>query len=596
MTYYVRLVCTFCFVLILFHTAKAQNQTNSSNTSTNQINGGNRYFVDEAGLQLAQSASPLDEFIDPEQYSIGPYDILSVQGNGLVEFSYRGLTVNASGDIITPLAGTINLAGLTLAEAKTKITSVFENTVKDTEVRVSLDRPRRINLHIGGNIPNPGRFVIPSGTRYDALVNGFFVGGELVYPLIDLTLKNVSESSSQRPTLSGLNFEKIAAKNRVANDDISSLFQEVSDQYDLRLVKITKSDGSNHFVDLSGYFNSGNIRFAPYINDGDQVTFIENSNRRPKVSISGAVNHPFSGSYRSDDTFEKLLAIAGGFTPEADSSNIVLIRIEDGNPTKKMLPVSELSSIREGDQVLIPFKEQTSETGITSIEGQVAMPGTYSIIPGKTTLGDLLDFTGGLTEQALPNGAYLVRSSFDDRGVKSVSNINMSLLSRSSDQFIEGFDYLELEQSLNPNRMPLNLENSAILSSTFLQDGDQIYIPKDEQTISILGQVNQPGFYTFDEALSVQDYLNNANGLTIAAETNRIYVIKAGSRAWYKPAETNLQSGDIIFVDRTPFEDVSTGRNFAIQTQQLRNSRTQLIIAGIGTAVSLITAYVAVTR
>ena len=87
-----------------------------------------------------------------------------------------------------------------------------------------------------------------------------------------------------------------------------------------------------------------------------------------------------------------------------------------------------------------------------------------------------------------------------------------------------------------------------------------------------------------------------ANGITIAADENRIFVIKAGSRAWYKPVETTLQSGDIIFVDRIPFEDVSTGRSFEVQFQQLKNNRIQLIIAGAGTLASIVTAYVAIRR
>jgi len=49
-------------------------------------------------------------------------------------------------------------------------------------------------------------------------------------------------------------------------------------------------------------------------------------------------------------------------------------------------------------------------------------------------------------------------------------------------------------------------------------------------------------------------------------------------------------------VDRTPFEDVSTGRNYEIQLQQLKNTRTQLIIGGISTIVGIITAYVAIRR
>jgi hypothetical protein len=177
--------------------------------------------------------------------------------------------------------------------------------------------------------------------------------------------------------------------------------------------------------------------------------------------------------------------------------------------------------------------------------------------------------------------------------VNSASSVNLSLLGRSSDQFLEGFDYLEFEQALNPNRMALNLSSPKVLSNTKLRNGDRIFIPKDEQTVSLLGQVNIPGFYNFEPNLNVQDYISAAEGLSIAADEERIFIIKSGSRAWYSPDETNLQSGDIIFVDRIPFEDVSTGRNYSIQREQLKNQRIQLVMSGVATITGIITTFVA---
>jgi len=580
--------------LILVVPTKAQTDSGILSNLASQ-NNGTQYFVDEAGLQLA-SSYPLDDFIDPETYQIGPFDVFSIQGNGLVQFTYRGITVNASGEILAPLVGLISLQGLSLEEAKSKITQEFELVVKETEVFATLDRPRRVNVHIGGNIPNPGRYLIPAGTRYDAIVNGFNISGQVIYPLLDQTLDVVTERSSQRPSFTGLNFDRIAAKNQAEENRQPSYFSRTNEEYDLRLVKVTKKNGAQHYVDLSGYFNSGISDFAPYLEDGDQITFLERSSRSEQVGISGAVNQPFSGTYRSDDTFEKLLLIAGGYQPAADSSTVVLIRINNDEIKRKEMSSVDVLNLQPGDQIIIPFSKSKIISGLATVDGQVDLPGTFSIQSGVTTLKDLIDISGGLLPDALPNASYLIRNSLDKRGVQSVSNINFSLLSRSSDQFIEGFDYMDLEQALNPNRMAVDLDSERVLNETLIQDGDRIIIPKDEQTISIMGQVNQPGFYNFDTNLSVPDYISLASGLTIAAQEDRIFVIKSGSRAWYKPEETSLQSGDIIFVDRTPFEDVSTGRNYEIQLQQLKNTRTQLIIGGISTIVGIITAYVAIRR
>ena len=144
--------------------------------------------------------------------------------------------------------------------------------------------------------------------------------------------------------------------------------------------------------------------------------------------------------------------------------------------------------------------------------------------------------------------------------------------------------------------MAIDVTKSQTLSEVTLQDGDRIYVPKDDRSIRIMGQVNNPGFYAYQAEQSVNGYLQRANGMTIAADRERIFVIKAGSRSWYEPQETSIESGDIIFVDRIPFQDAKTGLEYQVSIQELKNRRTQLIMTGISALTSVVTAYVAVRR
>ena len=176
----------------------------------------------------------------------------------------------------------------------------------------------------------------------------------------------------------------------------------------------------------------------------------------------------------------------------------------------------------------------------------------------------MLQIAGGLENNALASAAYLIRESANQRGVSSVTDINMTLLSKSYDQYLEGFDYLELEEILSANRMAIDLTNNQTLSEVTLQDGDRIYVPKDDRSIRIMGQVNNPGFYAYQSEQSVTGYLQRANGMTIAADKERIFIIKAGSRSWYNPDNTNIESGDIIFVDRIPLQDARSGLQLSL--------------------------------
>ena len=591
----VSLVYILCIV-IFSNVVHAQN-----NSEQNRINYGNeyanKYYVDEAGLQLAVNATPLDNFIDPNTYILGPYDVISLQGIGLTEFSYRAILVNALGDIVIPIAGKINLKGLTFSEAETKVKEHFSTYVLDTEVFLTLDRPRPVNIHIGGNIPNPGRYVVPAGTRYDALISGFEIGENIISPLVNV--ENSQQIISTRQTISGINFDRLSATQSEEGEISDSRFRQLAQKYDMRYIKVSSKDGSIHYIDLHAYFNSGQQSFAPYITDGDQVTFIDHSFDRPTISISGAVNTPFSGSYRSDDTFEKLLLIAGGYHPQADSSQLIRVYEQNGEKIRERITLNSTNltdKLISGDQLIIPYKNTERNKGNVQIEGMVAIPGIYSIENGKTSLSELLRTAGGLKINALASAAYLIRESANQRGVSSVTDINMTLLSKSYDQFLEGFDYLELEEILSANRMAIDLTNEQLMMEISLQDGDRIYVPKDDQSIRIMGQVNNPGFYTYKTDQNVNEYIEKANGMTIAADKERIFIIKAGSRSWYYPDKTILESGDIIFVDRIPLQDARSGLQNQINIETLKNRRVQLIMSGVGALTSIITAYVAVRR
>ena len=592
-----QLASVYLLGAVLFSSATHAQNNNERNRTSYGSEYTNNYYVDEAGLQLAVNATPLDNFIDPNTYELGPYDVISLQGIGLTEFSYRAVLVNALGDIVTPIAGKVNLKGLTLTEAETKVKEHFSTYVLDTEVFLTLDRPRPVNIHVGGNIPNPGRYVVPAGTRYDALISGFEIGEEIVSPLVNV--ENKQQIISTRQTISGINFDRLSATQSEEGEIADSRFRQLAQKYDMRYIKVSSKDGSVHYVDLHAYFNSGQEKFAPYITDGDQVTFIDHSFDRPTISISGAVNTPFTGSYRSDDTFEKLLLIAGGYHPQADSSQLIRVYEQNGEKIREELSLSSTNlteKLESGDQLIIPYKKTNRNKGNVQIEGMVAIPGIYTIENGETKLSEVVQIAGGLENNALASAAYLIRESANQRGVSSVTDINMTLLSKSYDQFLEGFDYLELEEILSANRMAIDLTNNQTLSEVTLQDGDRIYVPKDDRSIRIMGQVNNPGFYAYQAEQSVNGYLQRANGMTIAADRERIFVIKAGSRSWYEPQETSIESGDIIFVDRIPFQDAKTGLEYQVSIQELKNRRTQLIMTGISALTSVVTAYVAVRR
>ena len=91
------------------------------------------------------------------------------------------------------------------------------------------------------------------------MITGFTVDDQLITPLINQSIESTLQTTSQKPSYSGLNFDKIDAKQQTDSEIQNETLSNISQKYDLRYVKVTPLHGEEFFVDLAGYFNSGNL-------------------------------------------------------------------------------------------------------------------------------------------------------------------------------------------------------------------------------------------------------------------------------------------------------------------------------------------------
>ncbi|MGF1669678.1 MAG: SLBB domain-containing protein, partial [Balneolaceae bacterium] len=314
-------------------------------------------------------------------------------------------------------------------------------------------------------------------------------------------------------------------------------------------------------------------------------------------SISGAVQRPDEFEYRPDDTIQTLLKIGGGRLDEADLSKVFVI---PANSRERVtIPAEDFNhvTLNQNDRVIVPFNRSEKMTAGAWITGEVEIPGNFPISETSATVADLLEMSGGLKNSALPNAAYIIRSTSAIRETDEATRINIDALKRTSDQLRQGFEYLELEEQLGTERKVfVDLSKTENLKDIRILDGDRLYVPRDLQAVVLFGQVNNPGNYPYHSNYTVQDYLRQAGGLSLAADQDRIFVIKAGSKAWLKPGETTLESGDMIFADRIPFDELDSQRNHELQVRSAKRQDLQVLLATISTIAAVVTTAVVVTR
>jgi protein involved in polysaccharide export with SLBB domain len=526
--------------------------------------------VDQLGLQLLTAPLPDLNYIKNENFRLGHQDALSVDVSGPVPFTARGLVVNTEGYIYIPVAGHVNVNGLTMDEVKTQISEALSEKINEFDLTVTLDRARAVDVSIYGDLPHPGTYTVPAGTRLDVLVHAALTNGIIPY------------SDSLR----------INATNIINS----------SEEFSIRNISIHR-DTHQQLIngDLLRFYRNGHIDSNPYLYEGDDVRIENVSVTTPTVTISGAVHTDRRVEYNNSDTFEVMLNMAGGYLQEADRSRVIVYRNTDSGTRKIELEFSEGDSLNyrlePNDRIIIPYLDNEMQSFTAWVYGEANMPGIYPIGSERVSLAQLLETAGGLTDNALGESAYITRNPVNNRNVNPSTNFSLAELQRTSDQLTQGFEYLRNEEQLDPeNRVHVDLTDPTALEQTIISDGDRLYIPKDYESVILYGQVNNPGTYSYDNDLSVEDYLQKAGGFTIAADMERVFVIKSGSRAWKYPNETTIQSGDIIFVDRTPYDELQAARNYDIQLRNLRRSNLQLILTTVSTITAVITTVVAIRR
>jgi protein involved in polysaccharide export with SLBB domain len=522
---------------------------------------GGLFFQDQIGLQIARSGITIEGVIDKDTYTLGSNDLISIDISGSKPVQMRGIVVNPQGEVVLPVIGVINLVGKTITEAQVEIERRVSETLKDPKVYISLDQPRPLTIHINGEVPHPGKYVIPAQSRVDFAIYQSVTDGQ--------------RSPNVNTTYSA-----------------SNLLQK---NYTFRSIKISHTNGEKDTADLITYYSTGSFKDNPFVRDGDLITIYKANTNNARISLSGAVRSPFEVQFIKTDTPYSLLQIAGGFSSDADTSSPLLLRRSKDSIEQINLSPDQWKSFEllPNDRLIAKLDEQKTEAASAWIQGEVNLPGNFPIVNGSTTAYELLEMAGDFTNKALPAAGYLIRAGSVENEVPN--KFNVDLMKRTSNQLAQGLQYLELENQLSRNRVHVDLSSDNQLKKVKLFDGDRLFIPRDENTVFVFGQVNNPGYFPFEPNISsVDSYIGRAGGFALAADEDEIFVIKAGSKTWHNPENTSLNSGDMIFVDREPYDELNAKRSYRVQREQLKNTRIQLIMSALTTITSIITTLVAI--
>jgi len=324
------------------------------------------------------------------------------------------------------------------------------------------------------------------------------------------------------------------------------------------------------------------------------------SNNQPLAvaSIFGEVKIPGDYPLAKDAGIRELILAAGGvkdsaylqrselsrFEGQSRSENQVLVRNIDVNLAEILADASKDTQLKSRDRLNILAMPDWSVERVVTIEGEVRFPGAYQVEKGET-LSKLIERAGGFTENAFPFGAVFTREKIQEReqaqyfrllnqlkadiATKTLSSNGLPTAA-TPEQSMLLIDELAEQQMLG--RLVINMTQIEAGNPQYdieVEQGDKLYIPRKNSAISVVGEVQHPGTHSFDEQLSVADYLELSGNSRKRADNDRVYVLRAdGSVIIPKTSllgfnQTQLMPGDTIVVPL----DIEYKDNLSLWTQ-----------------------------
>jgi len=552
-----------------------------------------------------------------DNYILGPGDELNIDISGELNNSWI-VNINREGSVVLPYIGSIKLWGKTYRESRKIISEEFQKEFSNIEVSVSLGYLKSVGVFVMGEVNKPGvynitvlsnplaplfeadglkksgslrklKYISNNGTKiidlYKLLVEGkplpslqFSSGDILFIPPIGRVagicgpvnrpgiyeIKNAEQLSKLIEMAGG--FLPTAGKKRIELERISPEGEKI--------IEDLKFDNQNDLERISK---------TTELKNGDLVTVIEiPPYQHNYVEITGNVKNEGTYELKKEMTVLDLIEEAGGSKKGTFLKNAELIRfVGAGNPEiikinlEKLMKDSleENIKLKEYDKLKVLTKEEKER--YVHLDGEFTYPGSYPIKDG-TTLKEVIDRAGGFTENAYLEGTIFIKKSVQKSQNKALDDLTretrLRLLSAQrsimgsygteSDKIAQ-MEYMQLQQEQlselkkiqDPGRVIINLLDPRQLNIP-LEDRDKIYVPRLTKTIQVIGEVYNATGITYEEGLSLKDYLEIAGGPKPLADKKQIYVQRASGKV--EKGSVKIKPGDTIVVP----EKVQIGKSF----------------------------------
>lgn len=492
--------------------------------------------------------APFDNAQVNPDYVIGTGDELQVRGWGMVDIDVSA-TVDRSGAIFIPRVGSVKVSGVQYKDLQGYLKKAVGKIYSNFELTASIAQTRAVQIYVVGHAVRPGTYTL---SAMSTLLNALFTSGgpDATGSMRNIQLKRGTQTIS------------------------------TFDLYDM----LSKGDKSSDMT----------------LRDGDVIYIPEVG---PLVALTGNVKRPAIFELKGPANLGDVLTWAGGFDSAAETKQVIVEKNVDNryktvvelaadrgvtNSQLAGIPVTPTDVLRVFAPGAVPVQAQIQNEYVR-VSGEVKQGGIFLLKKGET-LRELIARVGGANENGYLYATQLNRESVRrsqqeklnqvaDRFERDLESNATKRIGASADAADAAKLAAEVEQQRRlvqklrsvkaEGRIVLDLPGLDTqvknLPDLPLQDGDSINIPRRPGTVDVLGAVFQQNSFVYRPKRSVNDYVQQAGGITNTADKSEMYVIRADGTAqsgqstgWFSGiGGTSLNPGDTVVVpesiDRSTF-------------------------------------------
>ena len=302
----------------------------------------------------------------PQNYRLGAGDVVNVDIWGASQESITE-TISPDGTITIDGVGVIQLGGLTVSQAKSRLRQVIGPRFQDSNIELTLGQTRTITISVTGEVKMPGTYTMSAfATVYNAL---YMAGGP---------------------------------------NDIGTL----------RNIKVFRNGRQISSVDVYAFLLNGNLTGDVRLQDNDIITV---GPYESLVCIAGKVKRPMYYEMTKDESAATLLRYAGGFTGDAFTKSIRINRKAGAQYSVFNVGEFDMNDFHLMDEDSVHVDSTIARyQNMVEVIGAVFRPGRYQVGGHINTIKALVEAAGGLTEEAIGQHAVMHRTRAD-RSMEVVS-------------------------------------------------------------------------------------------------------------------------------------------------------------------------------